>query len=363
MLEPGAARRGGMPLYKYAGNKVLTRFENALAGTDLSEWHSGYRAYSVSALRDLPFERNDDDFNFDTQIIVQLSEAGKKIVEIPIPTFYGDEICYVNGLKYARLITRDVIRYRAHKLGFGTGELAFASDAYESKQSDTSSHGRIIDWLAGRPSLRVLDLGCADGAIAGRLRALGHHVVGVDIAAADGVKDRVDEFIQADLDGGLPPEVEGPFDVVIAADVLEHVRRPEQILTELHGVLAPGGVVMASIPNFAHWYPRLRVAVGRFDYDRRGILDQTHLRFFTRRSFERLSGAYGWRVARRGYTGLPLEVVERGGVDGGPEAGDDGTARTLVRRLDATAVRARPNLFAYQMLYQLESTRNGAAAR
>jgi glycosyltransferase involved in cell wall biosynthesis len=357
LLEKGAARRGGMPLYKYMGNKLLTRFENALAGTDLSEWHSGYRAYSVAALRDLPFERNDDDFNFDTQIIVQLAESGKRIVEIPIPTFYGDEICYVNGLKYARLITRDVIRYRAHKLGFGTGELAFASEVYEAKESETSSHGRIVDWLEGRPQLRVLDLGCAEGAIAGRLTALGHHVTGVDIAASDGVKDRVDEFVQADLDAGLPPEVEGPFDVVIAADVLEHVRRPEQLLTELHGVMAPGGMIIASVPNFAHWYPRARVALGLFDYDRRGILDQTHLRFFTRRSFERLCQTHGWRVARRGYTGLPLEVVERGGAGDQPAAGDDRAARRLVRRLDATAVRARPNLFAYQMLYQLESAR------
>jgi hypothetical protein len=99
------------------------------------------------------------------------------------------------------------------------------------------------------------------------------------------------------------------------------------------------------------------VALGLFDYDRRGILDQTHLRFFTRRSFERLCRDHGWRVARRGYTGLPLEVVERGAAGGGAEAGDDGAARRLVRRLDATAVQARPNLFAYQMLYQLESAR------
>ena len=107
MLEAGAARRGGMPVYKYVGNRILTRFENAVVGTELSEWHSGYRAYSVAALRELPFERNSDGFDFDTQIIVQLRESGKQIEEIPIPTYYGDEICYVDGMKYAKdVITR-----------------------------------------------------------------------------------------------------------------------------------------------------------------------------------------------------------------------------------------------------------------
>ena len=299
-FDKGAAKKGGMPLYKLVGNRILTAFENRLAGADLSEWHSGYRAYSVAALRDLPFERNDDDFNFDTQIIIQLVEAEKRIVEIPIPTFYGDEICYVNGLKYARLITRDVLRYRAHKMGFGTGDLAFASDAYEAKGSLDSSHARVLQWMRERPPGRVLDLGCADGHLAGALRAAGHHVVGVDLAATDGVEDRVDELVQADLDHGLPPEVTGPFDVVVAADVLEHVRRPEILLHELHGVLAPSGVLVASVPNFAHWYPRLRTLAGRFDYDRRGILDRTHLRVFTRRSFESLVAEHGLTVARRG---------------------------------------------------------------
>ena len=349
MLMPGAARSGGMPLYKYVGNKVLTRFENALAGADLSEWHSGYRAYSVEALATLPFERNDDDFNFDSQIIVQLLEAGRKITEIPIPTFYGDEICYVDGLRYARQVTRDVVRYRAHKMGFGTGELAFASEAYESKESDASSHGRIVDWLRDRPASRVLDLGCGDGFVAEQLRAVGHQVVGVDVAPSEGVKDRVDRFVEADLDAGLPPGLDGPFDVIVAADVIEHVRAPERLLDELHGILAPGGVLVASIPNFAHWYPRLRVLSGRFDYDRRGILDNTHLRFFTHRSFERLARESGWRVARKGVTGLPLEVVERGGADAKAESG----VRRALRKLDATAVRARPSLFAYQLLYQL----------
>jgi methionine biosynthesis protein MetW len=353
MLEPGAARRGGMPLYKYVGNKVLTKLENTLVGTGLSEWHSGYRAYSVAALRELPFERNDDDFNFDTQIIIQLAEAGKTMVEIPIPTFYGDEICYVNGLKYARLISRDVIRYRAHKMGFGSGELAFASDAYEAQRSPDTSDARILGWVGGRSPGRVLDLGCGDGHRASELRSAGHHVVGVDVSAADGVKDRVDEFVQADLDAGLPPELDGPFDVVIAANVLGHVRRPELILEELHRLLAPSGIVIASVPNFGHWYPRLRVMAGRFDYDRRGILDRTHVRFFTGRSFERLLAVQGWKVARRGHTGLPLEVIEQRAAGALDDARSQAPLRGWARRVDAMAVKARPTLFAYQFLYQL----------
>ena len=150
MLDPGGARRGGMPRYKFVGNRILTTVENAVAGASLSEWHSGYRAYSVAAMREVPFHRNDDGFNFDTQVIVQFIEAGKRIVEVPIPTYYGDEICRVNGIKYARDVTRDVVRYRAHKMGFGSGELAFASEAYDAKVADESSHELVLRWLARR---------------------------------------------------------------------------------------------------------------------------------------------------------------------------------------------------------------------
>ena len=87
------------------GNRLLTRFEHALAGTDLTGVALGLPGVLGGRPAPPPFERNADDFNFDTEIIVQLAECGKRILEIPIPTFYGDEICYVNGLKYARLIT------------------------------------------------------------------------------------------------------------------------------------------------------------------------------------------------------------------------------------------------------------------
>ncbi len=350
MLDAGAARRGGMPLYKFVGNRILTTVENAVAGVRLSEWHSGYRAYSVEALRRLPFERNSNGFDFDTQIILQLIETGQRIVEIPIPTYYGDEISHVNGLKYAKEITLEVLRYRAHKMGFGTGELAFASTAYDQKEGEGSSHRILEDWLSRRNGARVLDLGCSDGRFAQRLRDLGHTVTGVDLSAHEGVEDRVDTFVAADLDRGLPAELEGEFDVVLAADVLEHVRRPDLLLSQLHGVLAPGGSLVVSVPNFGHWYPRLRVALGRFDYDRRGILDADHVRFFTRRSFERLVRAEGFTVARRDATGLPIEVVDRGG-DGSDV--DSSALGRLLARIDRAAVVLRPQLFGYQFLYEL----------
>jgi glycosyltransferase involved in cell wall biosynthesis len=117
MLERGKALQGGMPLYKYVGNKLLTAFENAALGMNLSEFHSGYRLYSCAALKQLPFEKNTRDFHFDTQIIIQLQAAGKRIVELPIPTFYGNEICYVNGVKYAKDVVWSVVQYLAHELG------------------------------------------------------------------------------------------------------------------------------------------------------------------------------------------------------------------------------------------------------
>ena len=83
MLVAGAARRGGMPLYKYVGNRILTWFQNRMLGAHLSEFHSGFRAYRVSALAALPFERNSNVFHFDTEIIIQFLMAGFRVAEVP----------------------------------------------------------------------------------------------------------------------------------------------------------------------------------------------------------------------------------------------------------------------------------------
>jgi len=346
MMELGAARLGGMPLYKYVGNRVLTKVSNSFARMTLSEWHSGYRAYRIDALEDIPFESNSDGFDFDTEIILQLHEAGKEIVEVPIPTYYGDEICRVNGMRYAKDVVADVVRYRMHKIGFGSGAMAFADDSYELKSTESSSHGAIVSLLSQREPCRILDAGCSDGRLGELLRSSRHTVIGIDAIKHDGVESRLDDFVEADLEDGIPPEAGKDFDVIVAADVLEHTANPSVVLANLRSVLGPRGVMLVSVPNFAHWYPRVRVALGRFDYDRRGILDATHLRFFTRASFERLAEAVGMRVRQIGTTALPIEVAWRG-------TDTPVVAERLIGRVDRACVAMWPNLFAYQFIFEL----------
>jgi glycosyltransferase involved in cell wall biosynthesis len=112
MINKKDALRGGMPKYKWIGNQILTFIQNKLTKQKFSEWHSGYRAYKVGALKDINLGSLSNGFRFDTQIILQLLAANKRIVEIPIPTFYGDEVSHVNGIEYAREIIWDTLRHR-----------------------------------------------------------------------------------------------------------------------------------------------------------------------------------------------------------------------------------------------------------
>lgn len=349
MMTRGAALKGGMPLYKFVGNKILTRFQNNVAGLQLSEWHSGYRAYRVDALADLDLTSYVDGFNFDTEIILGLAAQGKRIVEVPIPTYYGDEICRVNGLKYAKDVSMDVVRYRMRRMGFGESGGGVDTEAYELKPSEHSSHGVLLRWLQSVPPAAVLDVGCSDGQFAALAGAQGHTVTGVDLVKHEGIAGRVHSFVEADLNRGLPDEVGDGYRVVVAGDVLEHVVDPQQLLTDIAGRLADDGEVLVSVPNFAHWYPRAKVASGRFDYDQRGPLDHGHVRFFTRRTFERLIEQCGLRIVERETVGAPVDVVARG-------ATDDRITRAVARvaAADRAATRVWPTLFGYQFLYRLE---------
>ena len=171
MLAAGEARRGGMPLYKLVGNRILSRFQNAVLKTNLSEFHSGYRVYSSDTLRSIPFDLNTNDFHFDSEIIIQLVYAEKRILEVPIPTYYGDEICHVNGLKYAANVARTTLKARLQELGllyerkFDIRSTDLENEQYVPKLGYESPHTLALQSV--KPGSRVLDLGCAGGSVAG----------------------------------------------------------------------------------------------------------------------------------------------------------------------------------------------------
>ncbi|MCO4770435.1 MAG: methyltransferase domain-containing protein [Deltaproteobacteria bacterium] len=342
MMTRGAALEGGMPAYKYVGNKILTSFENALLGMNLSEFHSGYRLYSVPALAKLPFAHNTWDFHFDTQIIIQMHAAGMRIVERPIPTYYGDEICHVDGVRYAKDVVRSVLEFRMHELGLlRRPEYEIEAPDYSVKSSNLSSHSQLLT-MVGPPPRTVLDVGCGSGEFAGLLEERGHRVTGIDSRPPSTPPS---EFIEGNLAEGLPLDPQRTFDVVVLGDVLEHMAEPERLLAAARAHVAPGGKLLVSLPNAVHWSVRTQVARGNFEYTNRGLLDRGHLRFFTTKTATRLFESSGLRVVEHRVTPIPWERV----VPGGPAR----IVGRTIEQADYLLARLRPGLFAYQNIFEL----------
>jgi len=165
----------------------------------------------------------------------------------------------------------------------------------------------------------VVDFGCATGYLARLLTQRGCSVVGVEISpeAAVIAEQFCERVIVADLDFTPVAEIfpDETFDVAVFGDVLEHLRDPWKMLEQVRSILKPEGYVVASIPNIAHGAIRLALMQGRFDYEKQGILDNTHLRFFTRKSVEDLFENSGYLIDTWDRTTVPVfsghEVLPR----------------------------------------------------
>jgi glycosyltransferase involved in cell wall biosynthesis len=312
MPDYGGPRKGGMPFYKYLGNRILTVFENRALGMHLTEFHSGYRAYSLAALRRIDFSRMTDDFYFDTQIIIKLNHQGMRTREVPIPTYYGNEICYVNGLKYARDVFRSVVRYRRTVRSVAKyPEFAEYFVSYPLKESKYSSHYYFMGFVGTDND--VLDVGCGAGFFATKAAQQGNRVVGVDRLPPAEAQPVFEKFVCADVDGGLEAvkhELDGRrFDRVLLQDILEHVRQPDRLLHDCRELLKPDGRLVVSVPNVANLTVRWSLLWGRFEYTERGLLDKTHMRFFTRRTARRALEDAGYEVLQEKMTVMPVELA------------------------------------------------------
>lgn len=342
MLQPYEALKGGMPLYKFIGNRVLTSIQNLLLGTKLSEFHSGYRVYSTQALAAIPFNRNSNDFHFDTEIIIQLVTAQCQIVELPIPTYYGDEICHVNGLKYAVNVLAAALTARLQSMGvlydrkFDCFPPGYTQ--YTSKLSYKSPHSLALEFV--RPGTRVLDLGCASGYVATVLAEKKECLVtGVD--AFPSAASRMEAFLLHDLNQGLPPIDLTRFEYILMLDVIEHLSEPELFLEQLRHAVAlnPATEVMVSTGNIGFFITRIMLALGQFNYSRRGILDMTHTRLFTFGSLRRA-------MVQAGFV-----ITETVGIPGPfPLALGDNALGRLLLWCNTLLIRLSRGLFSYQIM-------------
>ena len=181
---------------------------------------------------------------------------------------------------------------------------------YRFKSDVHSSHAHILRELGDGRGRRALDVGAASGFLTERLTAQGWRVTALerDPVQAARVGGGAERVIVADLDAGAP-EVGGPFEAIIYGDVLEHLSDPLAALTGLNRALAHDATVVVSVPNVAHLWVRLNLLAGRWDYQDRGILDRTHLRFFTRRSLVDLLARAGLAVTQLTATPVPLPLV------------------------------------------------------
>jgi 2-polyprenyl-3-methyl-5-hydroxy-6-metoxy-1,4-benzoquinol methylase len=174
---------------------------------------------------------------------------------------------------------------------------------YTAWSSDPASSHELVAGLVPRGA-RVLEFGCATGYMSRVLRErLGCTVTGVELfaEAAELARPHCRRVIVADAESpDLVRELEpdAPFDVVLFADVLEHLRDPAAVLQRVRPLLAEGGAVVSSIPNVAHGSVRLALLNGEFRYRPTGLLDDTHVRFFTRSTVQDLFEGAGYTIAR-----------------------------------------------------------------
>jgi SAM-dependent methyltransferase len=306
MMTRLGALKGGMPLYKYAGNKILTAIQNSLLHSSLSEFHSGYRLYSVDALKRIPFERNTNDFHFDTEIIIQFLRARLAIKELPIPTYYGDEICHVNGLRYAWDVIRVTLLASAQDFGilyerkFDLAARDESDPGYRPKLGFESAHTMTLARIPAGSS--VASIGSASASITGELAAKGCRPTTID---------------EHPNESGFSPRT-GAFDYILLLDVLDHLPAPERFLDSLREAYArDGGVrVIVSAGNIGFFITRFALLFGGFNYSPRGILDLTHTRLFTFRTLRVLLEQSGYRIEEARGVPAPFPLAVGKGLTG-----------------------------------------------
>ncbi len=335
MIDKRAARRGGMPVYKWIGNQILTWFQNRMLGTKLSEFHSGYRLYSTAALAQVPFEKNTNDFHFDTEIIIQFLLKKLRIVELAIPTFYGDEVCHVNGLRYAWDVFKSTVKARLcgiHLFYDRKFDVDPESVSHSDKLAFPSSQTFAVESCgAGK---NVLQLGIGHANVAAELERRECRVTAIDFSASELDSNATHLPVNPSLPADLPA-----YDQILLMDLIEHLHDPENFMDTLRKQTAgrrPEVIITSA--NVAFFVTRLMLAFGQFNYSRKGILGIGHRRLFTFKSMRALLEQAGYEIleARGVPAPFPLAI------------GTNFWSKALLQ-INGTLLKLSKSLFAYQV--------------
>ena len=348
MLSGRKSLRTGMPLLRWLIHVLATGIENRILGLRLGDYDTGYRVYSCRAIERIRFQLNNNDRQFDIQILIQLRALQFPIEEVTVLPAWSEFDHEDRGIGNALKSCGTALEYRLHQLHVVRRGRYFVDEDihYTLKLSRTGSHMQVV--AAIDPGRRVLDLGCSQGLLSRPLKEKNVRVVGVDAGAGERLAEELEAYYQRDLDSVLDLPLGREFDYVVISDVIEHLRNRHQLLVGSRRFLKEGGRLIISTPNIALWFYRLSLFVGRFEYGPRGVLDQTHVHLFTRATFRREVEGAGFHVVHERVTALPFEVVFR-------STGRSRLIRSISGLYHALA-RAWPELFAYQIILEAEIT-------
>lgn len=225
--------------------------------------------------------------------------------------------------------------------------MSHSAEKYVWKEIPGSSHDvlrRRIRQLP--PGLRLLDLGAAGGHLGRALRDHCSFLAGVEPDASLPPSARAGYDAWQAVDAMEAGGWDHPFDAVVCADVLEHLARPEDLLARIHDWLKPGGRLFVSLPNIANVSIRVGLMLGHFRYTERGILDRTHLSFYTLASARHLLESSGFAVLSAEPTAMPYELAI-------PRLGENpwnGATRSFAQ----VSARLWPTMFGYQFVFEAE---------
>jgi len=341
---------------------VASKIQSQLAGEKVRGWRSPYKIYATSAVEKTAYELNTNGAYFDTELMLQLIDQRSGAREIShadyrdqrngaLNTFTDSIRALKASLKYKLQqynLFYDIRYFPENIRAAQTDTEAEQPSVYQEKFDSMSPHALVAfdDRLIPLQSV-VLDIGCSTGYVASQLIGKKKcRVTGIDMLPEHRVHHQGMQYRQINLENNQSAVNavlrEDNFDVVLLLDVLEHLSAPELFLLNLNRQISekPPKFLM-STGNVAFIAIRLMLAMGFFNYGKRGILDITHKRLFSLRTFRNLMEQTGFLIDKEYFFPLPFHAL------GFPKK-----LAMFLEKVNVLLIRIRPSLFAYQVMME-----------